>query len=165
MKSCPRVLATSAALLLCISLPVKAADAAPLTALDLARCAAQVETLRTDSATLTQKNAEYDLRRATINARSAALKAERDAVKADDLEAGLAVRAKLKEHYDQTVAFNADVEKLKVDIRNLNALKKDYDDRCANRSYRRADLEAMPASAQAAMRAGLGGVQVPYLAE
>lgn len=141
------------------------AETPPLTAQDLARCAAQVETLRTDSITLTQKNADYDVRRNTINARSAALKAERDAVNPDDLEAGLAVRAKLKEHHDQTVAFNADVEKLKVDIRNLNALKKDYDDRCANRPYRRADLQAMPEAAQAAMRAGLGGVQVPYLAE
>ena len=36
------------------------ADATTLTAQDLARCAAQVETLRTDSAVLTQRNAEYE---------------------------------------------------------------------------------------------------------
>lgn len=159
-------IARGLALATCLFVTVGAsADSPTLTPQDLARCAAQVETLRTDSATLTQRNAEYEVRRNAINARSAELKAERGAVDPDDLDAGLAMREKLKSHRDFTVAFNADVAKLRADLQALNALKQDYDNRCANRSYRRADLEAMPESARSAMRAGLGGIQVPYLAE
>lgn len=142
-----------------------ATDMPPLTSQDLARCAAQVETLRADSTTLTQRNAEYEVRRNAINARTAELRVERDAVNPDDLESGLAVRQKLSEQRERTLAFNADVARLRTDIQDLNALKRDYDSRCANRSYRRADLDAMPLSTREAMRAGLGGVQVPYLAE
>lgn len=139
------------------------AEPGPLTAQDLARCAAQIETLRTDSELLTQRNIDYDVRRQAINARSAALKAERDNVDPANLEAGLAVREKLKVHHDQTLAFNADVEKLRRDINALNALKRDYDSRCAGRPYRRADLQAMPESARTAMGGGLAGVRVPYI--
>lgn len=141
------------------------AEPGPLTAQDLARCASQVETLRADSDLLTQRNFEYDVRRKAINERSAALKAERDNVDPTNLAAGLAVREKLKVHHEQTLAFNADVERLRRDIHALNALKKDYDSRCAGRPYRRADLEAMPESARTAMGGGLGGVRVPYIEE
>lgn len=153
--ACGLVLATGA----------HANDSAPLTPQDLARCAAQVETLRADSSALTQRNAEYETRRNALNARTAELKLERDAVNPDDLDTGLAVRAKLNEQRERTLAFNSDVAKLRTDLKALNALKQDYDARCANRSYRRADLDAMPPATRDAMRAGLGGVAVPYLAE
>lgn len=130
----------------------------------LARCAAQVQTLRADSAALTQKNAEYDLRRNAINERSATIKAERDALKPDDFDGGTALREQIKQHTAQTLAFNADVEQLKRDIEAVNVVKRDYDSNCANRPYRPADLEALPEADRAAMRAGLGGVQVPYIA-
>lgn len=140
-----------------------AAQSAPLAPDVLARCASQVQQLREESTRLTQKSAEVDVRRNAINERSATLKAERDALKADDLEGGLAVRQRLQDHHAQTVAFNAEVEKLKTEIRGVNGLKRDYDGACANRSYRRADLDALPESARNAMRVGLGGVQVPYI--
>lgn len=140
-----------------------AQNTAPLAPDVLARCATQVQQLREESARLTQKSAEADVRRNAINERSAALKAERDALKSDDLEGGLAVRQRLQDHHAQTVAFNAEVEKLKTEIRAVNVLKREYDANCANRSYRRADLEALPESSRNAMRVGLGGVQVPYI--
>lgn len=140
-----------------------AAQPAPLAPDVLARCASQVQQLREESTRLQQKSAEIDVRRNAINERSAALKAERDALKADDLQGGLAVRQHLQDHQAQTLAFNAEVEKLKSEIRQVNVLKKDYDGTCANRSYRRADLEALPEASRNAMRVGLGGVQVPFI--
>jgi Skp family chaperone for outer membrane proteins len=155
---------TLTALACALAAPGAAAQpAAPLAPDVLARCAAQVQQLREESARLTQKSAETDVRRNTINQRSAALKAERDALKPDDLEGGLAVRQRLQDHHAQTLAFNAEVEKLKTEIRQVNVLKGEYDAHCANRSYRRADLEALPEAARNAMRVGLGGVQVPYI--
>lgn len=136
----------------------------PLSKEALSKCASQVQSLRDESARLTQKNAEVDLRRSAINERSAALKTERDNLKPDDLQGGLALRQSLQQHSLDTLAFNADVEKLKSDIRAVNEVKKDYDGNCANRSYKRADLDALPEAAQSAMRNGLGGVQVPFIA-
>jgi Skp family chaperone for outer membrane proteins len=143
--------------------PDGAAQTAPLAPDVLARCAAQVQQLREESARLAQKSAEVDVRRNAINERSAALKAERDALKPEDLQGGLTVRQHLQDHHAQTLAFNAEVEKLKGEIRQVNVLKRDYDGTCANRSYRRADLDALPESARNAMRVGLGGVQVPFI--
>lgn len=154
---------TLAALTYAFVVPHAAAQSAPLAPDVLARCASQVQQLREESTRLTQKSAETDVRRNAINERSATLKAERDSLKADDLEGGLAVRQRLQDHHAQTVAFNAEVEKLKTEIRAVNGLKRDYDGACANRSYRRADLDALPESARNAMRVGLGGVQVPYI--
>jgi hypothetical protein len=134
-----------------------------LSAPALARCATQVQTLRAESARLLQTNAEYEVRRNTYNARSATLKAERDALKPDDLAASLAWKQAQQSHQALLVAFNADVEKLKSDIRAINVVKADYDVTCAGRPYRRQDLEAMPEAARNAMSSGLGGVQVPTL--
>lgn len=135
----------------------------PLSPDALARCATQVQTLRSDSAALTQKNAEYELRRKAINERSSTIKAERDALKPEDVDAGLALRDQIKQHTAQTLAFNADVEQLKREIEAVNVVKRDYDNNCANRPYRPADLETLPEASRNAMRAGLGGVQVPYI--
>lgn len=159
------ILPAAAALSVLFASPSAWAEPAPLAADALARCATQVDSLRSESARLTQKNAEFDARRNSINARTASLRAERDQVPANDLQAGLAMREKLKEHHEQTIAFNASVETLKREIEAVNVLKREYDSQCANRPYRRADLEALPAAQQAAMRAGLSGVQVPYIGQ
>lgn len=154
---------TLTAIACALAAPQAAAQSAPLAPDVLARCASQVQQLREESARLTQKNAEIALRRNAINERSAVLKAERDALKTDDAQGGLALRQRLQDHQAQTLAFNAEVENLKSEIRAVNVLKGDYDGTCANRSYRRADLDALPESARNAMRVGLGGVQVPYV--
>lgn len=136
---------------------------APLDSAALNACATQVQNLRVESNRINQKNAELDVRRKAINERSAALKTERDNVPADNLERGLAVRASLQEHVSNTVKFNAEIEQIKREIVAVNLLKQNYDRDCANRSYRRNDLAALPEAQRAAMQAGLGGVQVPYL--
>ena len=136
---------------------------APLAPDALARCATQVQTLRQESARLLQTNSEYEVRRNTYNARSATLKAERDALTPDDLAAGLAWKQRQQEHQAQLVAFNADVEKLKTDIRAVNVVKREYDAGCAGRPYRQDDLKALPEPMRNAMTSGLGGVEVPTL--
>lgn len=141
----------------------QAQTAAPLDSAALNLCATQVNNLRVESNRINQKNAELDVRRKAINERSASIKIERDNVPADNLERGLAVRASLQEHVSQTVKFNAEIEQIKRDIVAVNALKQQYDSGCANRPYRRKDLAALPEVQRAAMQAGLGGVQVPYL--
>lgn len=155
-------------LLVCLiagtAVPVAAqTQAPPLDASSLARCASQVISLREESARLIQKNTVLDQRRNQINQRSAAFDAERATLPADNLEAGLNFRQRLKQHQSETLAFNAQVETYKDEVRAVNAVKQDYDRSCANRSYRRADLDAMPAQAREAMRRGLSDVQVPYL--
>ncbi len=139
------------------------AEAPPLSRAELARCASQVQTLRHDAPRLTRTSIEYDQQRLAINRRSAELKTERDNVDPEDLERGLAIRQRLAEHRKRTLAFNARIEQLKRDLEAINALKQDYDRNCARRPYRRDDFEALPTDRQAAMRAGLAGVRVPYL--
>lgn len=139
------------------------AEVPPLSRDALMRCALQVQTLRVDAPRLTQTSYDYEQRRQAINQRSVVLKAERDRVPADDLEQGLAIRQQLQQHRDETIAFNAQVEQLKRDIQAINLLKQDYDRGCAQRPYRRSDLESLPGEQQAAMKAGLSGIRVPYL--
>ncbi len=129
----------------------------------LARCAGQVQTLRQESGRLVQTNSEYEVRRNAYNERTATLKAERDALQPDDLAGGLAWKQRQQDHQAQLVTFNADVEKLKSDIRAVNVVKREYDSSCAGRSYRPEDLKALPEPARSAMSNGLGGVQVPTL--
>ena len=153
-----------ACLIASAALPAAAqAEAPPLDATSLARCATQVLSLRQESARLIQKNTVLDQRRTQINQRSDAFDAERAALDPDDLNAGLNYRQRLKQHQSETLAFNAQIEAYKDEVRSINTVKQDYDRNCANRSYRRADLEAMPESARNAMRRGLSDVQVPYL--
>lgn len=139
------------------------AELPPLTADGLARCAAQVQSLRAESQRLVQKNTQIDQRRNFINARTAALDAERAQLPPDQLAAGLDFHTRAKRHREETVAFNAEVEQFKREVIAVNQVKQDYDRSCANRSYRRKDLEAMPETARNAMRIGLSDVQVPYL--
>lgn len=129
----------------------------------LARCAGQVQTLREEAPRLTQLNASYAEKRRVINARTAALQAERKTIDPDDLAKGLDYRQRMQQHSSETLAFNADIEQLKREVVAIDALKTDYDRNCAQRPYRRSDLETLPESARNAMRAGLSGIQVPYL--
>ena len=45
----------------------------------------------------------------------------------------------------------------------MNNLKAKYDQQCAFRPYRRADLDALPPAQRQAMLTGLSDVSVPYL--
>lgn len=139
------------------------AGAPALTPDALARCASQVQSLREESSRLNQLNARYDGTRKLIDNRSAALQTERDALDPDDLAKGLDFRQRMQRHTDETIAFNAEIEQLKRDVSAIGALRTEYDQNCAQRPYRRADLDALPEAARNAMRAGLAGVQVPYL--
>lgn len=139
------------------------AEEAPLSVDALAQCATQVQHLRAESVRLKRRNSELDVQRSDINQRSAALQAERARLDPDDLEKGLDYRRRLQQHLADTRAFNAQVEQIRRDIDAVNTLKQDYDRDCAKRSYHRADLDALPAAAREAMRAGLAGVEIPYL--
>ncbi len=154
------------ALSACICLPLQAQDKPErLSPESLARCASQVQTLRDDSRRLAEQSIALDRRREGIEERSAMLRLERDNQAPEDVEAGLAFKQRLIEHSAQTLAFNAEISAMREEINALNALKFDYDQRCARRAYRRADLEALPADAQKAMRDGLGDVKVPYISD
>ena len=63
---------------------------------------------------------------------------------------------------DEARAFNAEIERIKDEIRAINVVKQQYAANCAQRSYRRSDFERLSPQAQAAMRAGMGGIEVPY---
>lgn len=138
-------------------------EVAALTPEELARCAQRVQTLRGEAPRLVQLNARHAQTRDVINARTAALQAERKALDADDLAGGLDFRQRMEQHTRETLAFNAEIERLKRDVVAIDALKSDYDRDCAQRPYRRADLQGLPESAREAMRAGLAGIRVPYL--
>ncbi len=146
-----------------MGLNVAMADSEPLSRESLARCASQVQTLRDESTRLTRESTALDRRREGIEERSAQLRLERENPVQDDLEAGLDFRQRQIEHKAQTVAFNADIQTLRDQITALNALKFDYEQRCAKRAYRRADLESLSSEDQSAMREGLGDVKVPYI--
>lgn len=139
------------------------AQNAPLTREALAGCAAQVLQLRQDSALQTGRAAQLDAQRIALNQRSDALAAEDVRLQPDNLKAGLDLHQRRLQNQQQATALNAQVAQLRVDIDGLNRLRRDYDQRCSQRPYRRADLDALPEAARSAMRAGLGDVQVPYL--
>ncbi|MGQ0698976.1 MAG: hypothetical protein ACT4PZ_12130 [Panacagrimonas sp.] len=153
------------ALALTASLTCGAAQtqAPALSAEQLARCAGQVQSLRDESARIHTLNAQHDRTRDAINARSAALKAERNTIDPDDLDAGLNLRERLAQHTANTLAFNAEIAKIRGEINAVSALKDEYDRNCAQRPYRRTDFDSLPEAARNAMRAGLSGVQVPFL--
>lgn len=139
------------------------AEGPPLSANELARCASQVQTLRGESARIDQLSKQHDQTRARIAQRNAAFQLENQALATDDLKGGLELRQRVQQHNAETSAFNAEIDKIREEITALNALRDDYDRHCARRSYRRADLDHLPEPARNAMRAGLAGVQVPYL--
>lgn len=144
-------------------LPARADEAPPLSREQLASCAGLVKALRSEAPRLTGLSQRYDQRRDFIDSRSAALQAERKTLDPDDLSKGLDFRQRMQQHTAETVEFNQQVDALKRDVTAINLSRDRYDLECARRPYRRSDLEALPAEDAAAMRAGLAGVQVPYL--
>jgi hypothetical protein len=155
-------LAMSAAMMFGTGLATAANDTA-LSASELARCANQVERLRTESARLTQWNTQLDVRRDLINARAADLDKEAATIPKDDLKRGLDYVDRRKAHQAEAIKFNAEIDQIRKDIAALNVVKDEYDRNCADRSYRRSDLDALPAGPRTAMQAGLQGVAVPYI--
>lgn len=155
------------ALLFCSALvgvsPARADEAPALSREQLATCASLVKTLRAEAPRLTGQSQVYDQRRESINGRTAALQAERKTLDPDDLARGLDFRQRMQAHTAETIAFNEQVEILKREVVAINLSRDRYDRDCARRPYRRADLEALPPEDAAAMRAGLAGIQVPYL--
>jgi hypothetical protein len=139
------------------------AEGPPLSATELARCASQVQTLRSESARIDQLSKQHDQTRARIQQRNAAFQQENQALAPDDLKGGLELRQRVQQHNAETTVFNTEIDKIRGEITALNALRDDYDRNCASRSYRRADLDRLPEPARNAMRAGLSGVLVPYL--
>ena len=117
-----------------------------LTAEQLAHCASQVQTLRPESARLNDVAQQNESRRAALAQQ----------------HGGANQSADLVIKYNQAAAaFNNHMQQFRQDVAEINAIRTAYDQRCANRSFRRADLEALPPSLADAMRAGLADVQVP----
>lgn len=135
----------------------------PLSAAQLAVCADRVLRMRSDSAPLLQRNAQLAERRDAVEARRAALNEQAALTSRDDLEAGLARRQAQQQLNAEALAVNRDMQALRVAVAEISAVRADYDRECAGRPYRRRELEALPLPQQDAMRAGLGGVQVPEL--
>lgn len=143
--------------------PAWADEAPALSREQLGICAGLVKALRSEAPRLTGLSQRYDQRRDFINSRSEALQAERKTIDPDDLSRGLDFRQRMQQHTAETIEFNQQVETLKREVTAINLSRDRYDRECARRPYRRADLEALPAEDAAAMRAGLSGIQVPYL--
>lgn len=139
------------------------AEAAPLSVAELARCAGDALHLRDESARLNQLNAKLDQRREALNRRSAALEAESAQLDRSNLDAGLELNARQKQHNAEAESFNGEIARIRQDISAINGVKDNYDRNCSQRPYRRNDLATLPPAAQAAMRAGLADVAVPYL--
>lgn len=119
-----------------------------LSAEALARCASQVHTLRLESQRLQQMAPRNDARRDAL--------AEQRAALADDGEAA-------RNRYNtEAAAFNEQMARYRADLQAVNELKAHYHQHCAQRAYRRDDLEALPEAYQRAMRQGLADIQVPY---
>lgn len=133
-----------------------------LNAGELAGCAERVGHLRAESARLLQQNGRLDTRRASLLERRRVLESEA-APRADGLNANLARYERRQQLEDEMTVFNEQIERIRGEIAALNGVWKEYDARCANRAYRRGDLERLPPDAQRAMRAGLADVQVPYI--
>ncbi len=135
----------------------------PLTREALAQCAEHTLTLRRESDRLNRENAQMDRERESINQRGATLKQQLAATGSVDLESGLALHEQRRLQREDAVAFNARIEQHKQHIVALNQIKRDYDTQCAERPFRRADLDTLTAAARDAMQRGLSDVQVPFL--
>jgi prefoldin subunit 5 len=153
-----------ASLALClIGTGVAHAQTTALSLPELQRCATQVQQLRQDSARLTQQSNQLGTQRDAIDQRTAALTAEDAKTAETDLKNGLALHQQRMDNQAQAAALNAQIASLHREIDSLNVLKADYDHNCAARSYKRSDLNTLPQAQQAAMRAGMSDVQVPYV--
>lgn len=141
------------------------ADAGALTRDELNRCAAQVQTLRSESARLTSESFDANAQKSAYDARSMQLRAEAEALAPDDIKGSLALAEKQKRHNADLAAFNDRIALLRRQITEINAVRTQYDQNCSNRPYRRTDFHGMPEASQQAMRAGLSDVAVPYFDE
>ena len=139
------------------------AEVPPLSLNELRACASQVQQLRSESNRLVDLSPRNDLRRNTINARTAALNAERARLSSDDLKSGLNFHQRNKAHHSDTLAFNAEMAQYRSDVVAVNALKSRYDQQCNGRPYRRSDFDSLTESQRQAMRIGLSDIEVPYL--
>lgn len=152
----------AAAALVLVCSATAGASEQPLSADELARCAQQVRHLRSAAPRLLQQNAQLEAQRENLMQRQRELDS---AVAAADLDTHLALQDRRLQLRDAMTAHNARVETLRTEITALNGIWKHYDAQCSNRSYRRSDFERLAPEAQAAMRAGLADVQVPYIPE
>lgn len=140
----------------------RAGDAEPLSAAELARCAGQVQQLRGESARILAENARLDTQRAGIEARRREIHEAASTQARGDLAAGLALSERRQNLNAEAIAFNGQIAQIRSDIAAVNQVKAAYESGCAQRPYRRRDLEQLPQAAQDAMRAGLADVEVPY---
>lgn len=145
--------------------PLPAPTPNPLSAAELAVCAQRVQRMRTESGPLLQRNTALAQRRDAIEARRASLAQQAEAISRDDLEAELQRRSAQQQLNAEALALNRDMQAMREAVADLSAVRDDYDRDCAQRPYRRRELEALPRPQQEAMRAGLAGVQVPELPE
>ncbi|WP_420427826.1 hypothetical protein [Algiphilus sp.] len=116
----------------------------------LARCASEVHRLRTESLRLLEQSHANDVQRASLAEQRRALAADPSA---------------RPDYNARAEAFNAEMQQFRADVRALNALKAHYERHCAQRPYRRADLEALPEAHRYAMRQGLSDIRVPFFDE
>lgn len=123
------------------------ARAEPLTADELARCASQVQRLQQESARLTAVAQRHDALRTELG---------------EEMQAIGDSETRRAQYNARATAFNEEVQAFARELAEINRVKADYAEQCANRQYRQTDLEALPAEQQEAMRAGLDGVLVPY---
>jgi hypothetical protein len=141
------------------------AQAEALSAAELRRCAAQVQELRAESARLIRVSEGLEARRPDLNRRLAELRVERETLNPEDLKAGLDFHARQERQQQDAIAFNAEMDTMKRDMRRINQVKRDYDRRCAKRSFHNDDLMALTEAERHAMLMGLSGVEVPYVDE
>ena len=156
-----RIAVVSAAALL-MAARVAAADE-PLDVGALQACAAQVQQLRSGASRLTEQVQRSDARRSELNAQGAALQREAGGSDRDNLQAHLDLQQRRQQHNDAANAFNSQMVAQRQAIDDLNRVKADYERNCSSRSYRRSDFAALSPDAQAAMRAGLDDISVPYV--
>ena len=152
-------------MLLAVPLLAQAAHAQPqpLSAEALARCASKVEHLRSEAPRLLARSDAADVQRESIRQRQQAMSEEARGIGSDDLRAGLDYSERRRLLNEEARAFNAGIEGLRREIDAINVVKQQYHAQCAQRPYRRADFERLSQAAQAAMRAGLEGIEVPYI--
>lgn len=133
----------------------------PLSADELAECAALVQTLREESPPLNQQAAQFDKRRAALRQRYAQVREELESGAADAGE-GTRSQDRWARYNSDAAAFNEDIAEFRREVNELNKVKDEYDRNCAGRAYRRSDLEELPEDAREAMRAGTADIRVPY---
>ncbi|QHS08774.1 hypothetical protein [Sinimarinibacterium sp. NLF-5-8] len=149
--------------LLLLSCTARAQEPAPpLDASQLQVCAEQVQRLQQESPVLLAQSQQSQIKLQGLLQRRRALN---DAAGGGDesLQAYLTPQQQRAQLDRDIGAFNHQVDDLRARIAALDALKRDYDQRCAGRSYRRSDFAQLSDARQAAMRAGLAQVRVPYL--